>query len=139
MAARRLVEKSVSRTQCGAQYRTAEPGHETSLHSRVNQIAHQRARKIALSGSLRHEHREQILLRIDPEERPRNAAPEILADAAGERRDAGVPAHGEAETKAVAGGEQGAVGHNAGSEVIGGHQLQRLAADDPGAVERAAI
>ena len=45
----------------------------------------------------------------------------------------------EAETKAVAGRHQGReLTLTVGSEVVGSHQLQRLAADDPGAVQRAA-
>ena len=49
---------------------------------------------------------------------PGNAAPEILADAAGEGRDAGLAAHGEAETETVAGRQQRAVGDDVRSEVI---------------------
>src|SRR5438552_1440026 len=74
----------------------ARPGDERSLHRGIHEIPHQRPRVVALARALAHEHDEHILLRIDPEERPGNAAPEILADAAGEGRNARLRTHGEA-------------------------------------------
>ncbi len=48
-------------------------------------------------------------------------------------------ADGEAEAEAVTGRHQGRIDLDVGAEMIGRHQLQRLAADDPVAVERAAV
>ena len=49
-----------------------------------------------------------------------------------------VGAHGEAEAETVAGRHQRRVDLDVRAEVIRRHQFQRLAADDPGAVQRAA-
>src|SRR5262249_16606290 len=54
-------------------------------------------------------------------------------------RDAGLAAHGKAKAEAVADWKQRAADPDAGIEMIGGHQLQRLAADDALAVERATV
>src|ERR1700712_1187103 len=50
-----------------------------SLHRRVHQIPQHGADVLALARALHHEHREQVLLRIDPEERSGHAAPEEVA------------------------------------------------------------
>src|SRR5262252_8533475 len=64
-----------------------------SLHRRVHPAAQEVADILALARPLHHEYREQVLLRIDPEEGAGHAAPEKLADRARERRDARVRAH----------------------------------------------
>src|SRR5215472_9263547 len=110
-----------------------------SLHRRVHPAAQEVADILALARPLHHEYREQVLLRIDPEEGAGHAAPEKLADRARERRDARVRAHGEAEAEPVPGREQRTLDLHGGIEVIGGHQFQRLAADDPDAAKHAAI
>src|SRR3982074_1904328 len=94
---------------------------------------------LALAGALRHEDGEQLFFRIDPEERAAAAAPEELADRARERRHAVMGADRKAKAKTMAGRQQRAVDLHAWVEVVGCHQLQRLAADDALAVERAAI
>src|SRR6202007_1548554 len=88
--------------------------------------------------ALRHEDGKKILLRVDPEEGAGHAAPEVLAGRAEEGGDAGLSADAKTEAKAVTRGEQRAADLDGGVEMIGGHQFQRLAADDPLAVERAA-
>src|SRR5215475_12151407 len=104
MAARRLVDVLSSlRTQ------GVRPDDSKLVDRRVNKSARERAEIFALAGSLRHEHREQVLRRIDPEEGAGPAAPEKLADRARERRHAGLRAHGETEAEAVAGGHQRAL------------------------------
>src|SRR6266404_999862 len=77
--------------------------------------------------------------RIDPEERSGHPAPEELTERSRERRHALMGADGEAEAEAVTGRHQGRIDLDVGAEMIGRHQLQRLAADDPVAVERAAV
>src|SRR5262245_19321350 len=100
-----------------------------SLHRRVHQIPHQRARVLPLSRSLHHEDREHIFLRVDPEERAGHTTPEELALRAQERRYAGFAAHGKAEAETVAGRNEFALDLYLRRKMIGGHQLQRLAAD----------
>src|SRR6188768_1426087 len=117
----------------------SRPGHETSLHRGVDQTPQQVADIFALAGALHHEHREQVFRRIDEEERAGHAAPEELAERARERRDPAMGADGEAEAKTVTWRHQRRVDLYARAEMIRGHQLQRLAADDPVAVERAAV
>src|SRR6185437_16800045 len=110
-----------------------------SLHRRVHAIAQEVAEILALAGSLHHEDRHQILLRVDPEEGAGHPAPEELSDRARERRNAGLRADREAKTEPMAGRHQRALDLHVGAQMIGGHQLQRLAANDADAVERAAI
>src|SRR5439155_11244201 len=101
-----------------------------SLHRSSDQVAQHDADILALARALHHEHREQILLRVDPEERSGHPAPEELAERTRERRHAVMGADREAETKSVAGRHQGRVDLDAWAEMIGRHQLQRLAAHD---------
>src|SRR5215208_2824372 len=64
------------------------------------------AQHIAVAGlHLGHVDGDQILLRIDEEQRASVTAPPILADRPGEGRLADLGAYGEAETKAPSGGE----------------------------------
>src|SRR6202040_2755299 len=110
-----------------------------SLHRRVHQAPQLIADIAALAGALHHEYGEHLFNRIDPEERAGHSAPEELTDRARERRDTGLGADREAETKTMAGRHQRRIDLDRGAEMIGRHQLQRLAADQPVAVERAAI
>src|SRR4029077_14492234 len=84
-------------------------------------------------------HGEQVLLRIDPEERPAHAAPEELADRAHEGSSSLLRAHAKTEAEAVAGLRQRALYLDAGVEMVASHQLQRLAADDPRSIERSGV
>src|ERR1700760_2319118 len=90
------------------------------LHRRVHEIPYQRPRVLPLSRSLHHEHGEQILLRVDPEERAGHAAPEELAGRAQERRDSGLAAHREAQAETVSGGHEVAVDLHLRRQMIGG-------------------
>ena len=110
-----------------------------SLHRRIDQTAHQRAEMFTLAGALRHEDGKQLFLRIDPEEGSGHPAPEELADRAGEGRHAFRRSHRKAEAEAVTRRHQMGFELHAGIEMVGRHQLQGLAADDPVAVEHAAI
>src|ERR1700733_6506784 len=117
-------------------------GHDErsiSLHRRVHEVAQQRAEIFALTGALRHQHRKQLLLRIDPEERSGHSAPEELAERTRERCDALLGAYGEAEAEAMAGRHQRTLNFHIRTEMIRGHQFQRLAANQPDPVERAAV
>src|SRR5262245_7598310 len=134
MAARRLVDVLSSLRTQGVRRDDSK-----LFDRRVNKSARECAEILALAGALRNAHREQDLRRIGAEEGAGPAAPEKLADRARERRHAGLRAHRETEAEAVAGGHQRALDLDVGAEMIGGHQIQRLAADDPAAVERAAI
>src|SRR5436190_415490 len=109
-----------------------------SLHRRVHQTSHQRAQIFALARTLRHEHGKQLLPGIDPEEGSADPAPEILADRAREWRHALMGAHRKAEPKAMARQRhQMAIELDLGAEMVGCHQLRRLAADDLVAAEHA--
>ena len=110
-------------------------GHSTAAYTRLR---NQGAEIFALAGSLRHEDGKQIFLRINPEEGPGHAAPEELTDRACERCHALLGAHRKAEAKAVAGRHEMAIQLHVRSEVVGRHQFEGLAADDPDTVERAA-
>src|ERR1700739_22978 len=72
------------------------------FHRCVHQAAHQRAEIFALARALRHEHGEQLFLRIDPEERSGDPAPEELADRDRERRHALMGGYAKTEAEAVA-------------------------------------
>src|SRR4030081_760754 len=109
-----------------------------SLHRRVHQSAQQGAEGFALAGALRHKHGEQLFLWIDPEERSGDPAPEELADRAREWRHALLGSDRKTQTEAVAGRQERRFNLHLGAEVVGGHQLQRLAADDPYPVAHAA-
>src|SRR5579872_3808333 len=82
---------------------TGGEGETRSLYRRVHEVAHQRARVLALARALHHEHRKQVFRRVDPEEGAGHAAPEILADRAGEGSHALMRANRKAEPEAVAG------------------------------------
>src|SRR5260370_42680622 len=79
----------------------ARPGMTSLLHSRIHQTSHLRAEIFALAGALRHEDGKQLFLRIDPEERSTDPAPEKLADRARERRQALIGSQRKAGAKAV--------------------------------------
>src|ERR1700722_3833900 len=89
-----------------------------SLHRRVDQIAHQGAGIFALAGALRHEHREQFLLGIDPEEGSAHPAPEELPDRAWEWRDALLGSHRKAQPKTVAGLQKRALNFDIWAKMI---------------------
>src|SRR5205807_9239111 len=103
------------------------------------EAAHQGAEIFSLARTLRHEHGKKLLLRIDPEERSGHPAPEELTYRTRKRRHALLRAHRKAETEAVTCRHQMTFEPDLGTKMIRRHQLQRLAADDPVAVEGAAI
>src|SRR6202043_329974 len=79
------------------------------LHRRVHQAAQHGTDIGALAGTLHHEHREQVLLRIDPEECSGHAAPEEITERSRERRDARMGSYREAETETMTGRHQGSL------------------------------
>src|SRR5262249_24738692 len=96
----------------------SRPGHETLLDGRVHQIPQQVADIFALAGALHHEHGEQVLGRIDEEERAGHAAPEKLPERAREGRNAAVGADREAETKTMTRRHQRRTDLHAGAEMV---------------------
>src|SRR6202044_1306493 len=74
-----------------------------SCDRRVDEVAEQDAEILAVFGRLHQYDCEQVVARRDPERRARSAAPEIFADAARRRREAGLRPHAEAEAEAMTG------------------------------------
>src|SRR6476659_3768918 len=81
--------------------RCAASGARDLFHRRRDQVSQHDANILPLAGTLHHEHREQVLLRVDPEERSGHPAPEELAGRTGEGCEARMGADGEAETETV--------------------------------------
>src|ERR1700733_10470894 len=88
----------------------------------------------ALAGALRHEDGKQLFLRIDPEEGSGHPAPEELAGRTRERRHSLDGSHRKAEAEAVTRRHQMGFELHGRIEMVGRHQLQGLATDDPDAV-----
>src|SRR6185295_8972793 len=92
---------------------------------------------------LHHEDADELLLGIDPEARPRVAAPVEIARRARDRRNAVRRAHREAETEGVHRGAEYAStrrgrDRDAGAQMVGGHEPDGRGAQHALAVEDAA-
>src|SRR5262249_55082462 len=131
----------------GTATQTFNPNRALMLvHDRlVDELLHQLAEVGALRArGLGHQHRGELLLRIDPEVRSGVAGPHELARGTRNAADAIALAHGEAQAERVALGAKKQLTRlhrlvDESAEVIRSHEAHRGAAEDPVTFERAAV